>query len=181
MNRIRPFFVTVGIILTVILWFALEPSSTWALGCSLYELTDESNYTEGCFDPCMCPIFSNFTLQGSFLLTSVSQGEGSSHFGVLAVDWQFNQGKETIFVTGSGLYQIDSGHHRMTLNLLVGDAPVQQFDSGLVPLQSEFPVISIAVALNGFFCYDYVFDITASPAPVEQSSSSWGSLKSIFR
>jgi hypothetical protein len=123
----------------------------------------------------------NPTLQGSFLLISVSQGEDGSLFEVIEVDWQFIQGDETILVTGSGLYQIDSEQHRLTLDLMVGDSPVQQFDSGLVLLQSEFPGIFIAVALNGFYCYDYVFDITALPAPVEVWSSSWGSLKSIFR
>ena len=94
---------------------------------------------------------------------------------------QFIQEDETIFVTGSGFYQIDSGQHRLTLDLLVGAEPVRQFDSGLVPLQSEIPGISIAVALNGFYCYDNVFDITARPAPVELTSSTWGSLKSNFR
>ena len=181
MKRTGHFLFPVGVILAVNLWFAFDTSAALALDPSMYELTDESNYIEGCYDPCDCLILLNPTLRGSFLLNSVSQGEGGSLFEVSDVDWQFIQGDETIFVTGSGLYQMDSGQHRLVLNLLVGNAPVQQFDSGLVPLQSEFPGIFIAVALNGFYCYDYVFDITALPAPVDLSSSSWGSLKSFFR
>lgn len=181
MKRIRLFLFTVGVILTANLWLAFDSSRTWALGSSLYELSDESNYIEGCYDPCDCLLVLNPNLQGSFLFISVSQVEDGSLFEVLEVDWEFTQGDETIFVTGSGLYQIDSEQHRMTLDLLVGDTPVRRFDSGLVPLQSEFPGIFIAVAVNGFYCYDYVFDISALPAPVELSSSTWGSLKSIFR
>jgi hypothetical protein len=181
MERNRHFLFTVGIILTINLGLAIDSSTTWALDSSLYELTDESSYLEGCYDPCDCLLMLYPTLQGSFLLTSVSQGEDVSLFEVMEVDWQFIQEDETILVTGSGLYQIDSGQHRLTLDLLVGNAPVRQFDSGLVPLQSEFPGISIAIALNSFYCYDNVFDISALPAPVELSNSSWGSLKSIFR
>ena len=181
MNRTRRTFVTVGVLLTLTLSVALESSPAWALGPSLYELTDDGGYVEGCFDPCMCPIFMNLTLQGSFQLTSVSQETDGAHFEVTAVDWQFVMGEEIIAVTGSGHYQIDSDQHRMVLDLLVGDGPEQQFDSGLVALESEVPGIFIAVALNGFYCYDYVFDIAAVPAPVEESTSSWGSLKSTFR
>jgi hypothetical protein len=181
MKRIRLFYSMVGIVLAFNFWFALDSSSSWATDYSLYELTDESMYLEGCYDPCDCLLMMNPTLQGSFLLNSVSQAEDGAFFEVLEVEWQFIQEDETILVTGSGLYQIDSGQHRLTLDLLVGAQPVRQFDSGLVPLQSEFPGISIAVALNGFYCYDNVFDITAVPAPVDLTSSSWGSLKSNFR
>jgi hypothetical protein len=181
MNRTRRIFVTVGVLLTLTLSVALISSPTWALGPSLYELTDDGGYVEGCFDPCMCPIFMNLTLQGNFQLTSVFPEVDAAHFEVTAVDWQFTMGEEIITVTGSGHYQIDSDQHRMILDLIVGDGPAQQFDSGLVPLESEVPGIFIAVALNGFYCYDYVFDIAAVPAPVEESTSSWGSLKSTYR
>jgi len=181
MKRFRPFLLTVSAILTVNLWAAFESSATWALDPSLYELAAESTYIEGCYDPCDCLLLANQTLQGCFLLNSISEGVDDASFEVLAVDWQFTEGDETILVTGSGLYQVDSEQHRLTLDLLVGVSPVQRFDSGLVPLQGDFPGISIAVALNGFYCYDYVFDVTALPAPVGLSRSTWGSLKSVFR
>ena len=94
MKRIRLFLFTVGVILTTNLWFDFDSSRTWALGSSLYELTGESNYIED-----------------------------GSLFEVLEVDWEFTQGDETIFVTGSGLYLIDPEQHRLTLDLLVGDTP----------------------------------------------------------
>lgn len=181
MKRFRLFLFTAGTLFTVNLWLALDTSSTWALGSSLYELTDDSSYIDGCYDPCDCLISWNPTLQGDFLLSCDSQGENGSYFEVSADDWQYLLEDETIFVTGSGFYQIEAGQHRLVLDLLVDGYPVRQFDSGLIPLQSEFPGISIAVAMNGFFCYDNVFDITALPALVERSRSSWGGLKSLFR
>jgi hypothetical protein len=181
MNPTHRIFVTIVALLTITLLMALAPTPTWAQTSSLYKLTENSGYVEGCFDPCMCPIFWNPTLQGSFQLTAIPPDPGTAHFEVTAIDWQFIMGEEIITVTGSGHYQIESDQHRMILDLLVGDGPAQQFDSGLVPLESEVPGIFIAVALNGFYCYDYVFDIAAVPAPVEDAASSWGSLKSTYR
>jgi hypothetical protein len=102
MKRIRLFYSMVGIVLAFNFWFALDSSSFGATDCSLYELTDESMYLEGCYDPCDCLLMMNPTLQGSFLLNSVSQAEDGAFFEVLEVEWQFIQEDETIFVTGSG-------------------------------------------------------------------------------
>jgi hypothetical protein len=181
MKRIKGYVVVAGMFLTLNLWFACFAPSTWALESSLYKLTEQSSYLEGCYDPCMCPVFLNGTLQGSFMLTSVGQGEDGTLFEVVAIDWHFIMDEEVVSVTGSGYYWLESESHQLTLDLLVGDAPSQQFDSGLVPLLGEFPGIIIAVAENGFYCYDHVFDIKALPEPVGLSISSWGSLKSIYR
>ena len=181
MNRAWRFLVPIGVLLALALCLALVPSPAWALGSSQYQLTDESGYIEGCFDPCMCPIFMNLTLQGSFQLAAASQDGEVALFEVTAIDWQFIRAEETISVIGSGQYTIDADQHQLVLDLQVGDAPAQQFDSGLVPLEGDFDGISIAVALNGFYCYDYVFALTAVPAPVEETASSWGSLKAIYR
>lgn len=181
MKRIRNFVVLAGMFLTLNLWFACSAPSTWALGPSLYKLTEESGYIEGCYDPCMCPIFWNPTLQGTFMLTSVDPGEEIVLFEVWAIDWQFLRGEETVSVTGAGIYRIESDHHQLTLDLLVGGSDLQHFDSGLVPWQSELPGIDIAVAVNGFYCFDHVFQLRALPEPVGMSNSSWGNLKAIYR
>ncbi len=181
MKRIKSYVAIAGLFLTINLWFTCFAPTTWALGPSLYKLTEESGYIEGCFDPCMCPIFWNPSLQGSFMLTAVDQGEDVALFEVFAIDWQFLQGEETISITGSGIYRIESGHHQLTLDLQVGGSPVQQYDSGLVPWQSEFPGIDISVAMNDFYCLDHVFVLKALPEPVENSVSSWGTLKSLYR
>jgi hypothetical protein len=180
MTLTRRIILTLGVILVFQLWLAMKSSPAQSLGPSLYELTDQSGYVEGCFDPCMCPIFFNPTLTGSFMLTAVSQGDGAL-FLVTEVEWQFAMGGETILVTGSGQYVIEGEQHQMVLDLFVGDAPLEQYDSGLVPLEGDLQGIVIAIAMNDFFCYDQVFYLDAVPAPVDETVSSWGSLKSIYR
>lgn len=181
MKRMKRITVVTGVFLAINLWFAWFAPSTWALGSSQYKLTSNSSYIEGCYDPCMCPIWMNNSLQGSFMLTAVDQAGDVEVFEVGAIDWHFVREDETIAVTGSGYYWIDGDQHQLVLDLLVGDAAVDIYDSGLVARVSEFPGIIIAVAENGFFCYDHVFDLKAVPEPVGLSVSSWGSLKSIYR
>lgn len=181
MKRFMRFSVLTGMFLTVNLWFVCFAPSAGALGSSQYKLTSNSSYIEGCYDPCMCPIWMNNSLQGSFMLTAVEQAGDVEVFEVGAIDWNFVRDDETISVTGSGYYWIDGDHHQLVLDLFVGDAAVDLYDSGLVPRMSEFPGIIIAVAENGFYCYDHVFDLKAVPEPVGLSVSTWGSLKSRYR
>lgn len=181
MNRTRRIVLTLGVILAFPLGLALESSPAQILGPSLYELTDQSGYVEGCYDPCMCPIWFTPTLQGTFMLTLVSQGGDDAHFQATDVEWWFAMGQETILVTGSGNYNIEGEQHRMVLDLFVGDAPVEQFDSGLVALEGDLQMINIAIAMNDFYCYDQVFYVNAVPAPVKETISTWGSLKSTYR
>jgi hypothetical protein len=168
-------------VLTVDLACPHRAPSAWALCNGPYELESGSNYQEGCFEPCMCPIMMNETLEGTFLLESVSMGPDLCLFEVLDVEWQFVMGPDTFLVTGGGHYRIEGWQQQMVLDLRIGDGPVQTFDSGLVQAQAEFPDIAVAVALNGFFCYDFVFDILAEPAPVTRHASTWGELKALYR
>lgn len=158
---------------------AVSPSSTF--GATDYELTDDSAYQEGCFEPCDCATFLFDTLEGTFLLRPVYQNGDSALFDVTQVEWQFIRDGETVPVTGSGLYRIEAGLQRMTLDLQIGADELRHFDSGLVPLAAEFPEIVIAVAVNGFYCFDYAFFIEAVPAPVSQECTTWGHLKSMYR
>lgn len=181
MNRIRPFLFVMGALLAAFPLIAIDSSPVFAQDSSLYQLTEESQYIEGCFEPCMCPVFMTPSLSGSFLLNPLTQEMDGSLFEVIAIDWEFILWDETMTVTGSGIFEVGSGQQQLILDLQVGDGPVQQFDSGLVTLQGEFPDISIDVALNGFYCYDYVFSISATQETVELSSSRWGTLKSYYR
>lgn len=180
MKRFRLFLATVGVFLALNLWLGVEPAAARTFD-SVYELTPESNYIEGCYNPCDCPIFMNETLQGRFVLSNVSQTADRAVFEVTAIEWQFRQGDEIKLVSGSGSYEIDSGQQRMRLDLVVSGYPERRFDSGWVPLLNDLPRISVAVAVNNFFCYDYVFTINAVPRPVATSESTWGSLKAVYR
>jgi hypothetical protein len=181
MRRTLLILLVVGLVLTVDLACPHRAPSAWAISHGPYDLAPQSNYQEGCFEPCMCPIMMNETLAGTFQLEPVAMGADHCLFEVLDVAWRFEMGPDTLFVTGAGSYVLEAGQQRMVLDLRIGDGPVQTFDSGLVPVQAEFPDIAVAVAVNGFFCYDYVFDILAKPAPVTLHVSSWGELKALYR
>jgi hypothetical protein len=74
----------------------------------------------------------------------------------------------------------------------------ERFDSGLVPVAVDFPAISVAIAMNDFYCWDTAFDLDAQPEahgelpglPVEapgaevlgapQPPTSWGTVKALY-
>jgi hypothetical protein len=176
-----PFHVVTSLVLVGFLWLLGDHSPTCAKGPTLYELAESSNFQEGCFDPCLCPILMNETLHGTLVLNPLIQGTDNSLFEVLEVAWQFSQGGEVIPVTGAGIYRIYSEQHRMTMDLKIGESPLQHFDSGLVPRVSEYSEIIIAIAVNGFYCYDTAFFFAALPTSVTSFDSTWGRLKSIYR
>src|SRR5262245_61863219 len=135
-----------------------------------YALRPESVLTQGCFEPCMCPILMAQPLGGTFLLAE-RQPKGPSlfrEFIVFFVDWKLARGKETVPITGSGLYRVGgefASQQRMELDLRIGDDPAQHFDSGWVVGGGGFPDLYVRVSINGQFCYDTVIDILASPLP----------------
>ena len=53
--------------------------------------------------------------------------------------------------------------HQMELDLSIDGGPLTPFDSGMVNGGNEFPAINIALAKNGFYCYDIVLDIASRP------------------
>ena len=52
------------------LLFAFFPTANFG-ATLLYKLTEGSAHEEGCFEPCMCPIMFNDTLQGTFIFEPV--------------------------------------------------------------------------------------------------------------
>ena len=134
-----------------------------------YALGPESGLTQGCFEPCECPISTLQPLRGTFLLAErLPPGPLFRDFVVFMVDWNLARGDETVPITGSGLYRVGgefASQQRMELDLRIGDGPTQHFDSGLVVGGGGFPDLDVRVSMNGQFCYDTVIDILASPRP----------------
>lgn len=137
-----------------------------------YTLGRESNYQEGCLPPCLCPIFVDAALQGSFALVELQDFGTYIEYAVVNVNWRVVSPYDppsSSFV-GFGRYTRISGIagwiHQMELELHIDGGPLTHFDSGLVDGGGEFPTIDIALAMNGFYCYDIVLDILARPCPV---------------
>ena len=164
-------------ILSTSVLFTLLCASTLAqpLPSTDYDLAPASQYTEGCLEPCMCPIWMAEDLRGRFGL-HLSRIDGSFHvYNVLDVVWEYAFGGETIPVHGWGTYRVDPVErvHQLELDLEIGEEAVEHFDSGLVPWFEPAPKLSIAVAMNEFFCYDKVFEIVAVPTIPTVHHTDW--------
>lgn len=131
-----------------------------------YALADDTNLSIGCVEPCKCPVYW-LPVRGTVTLTPRETDPLFQHYAVEKVDWEiprFDGG--VLRVKGSGRYRIGGEFalvHQLELDLQVGEQPPQHFDSGIVVGGVNFPRIDIAVAVNGFFCYDSIFTVLASP------------------
>jgi hypothetical protein len=137
----------------------------WRAG--LLVLEPESTLTEGCFPPCLCPLYLSEPVVGRLGLVEF-HGEPIAQFrefAVPAVHWRTRSGGQEVLITGSGHYRVGGEFallHQLSLDLAIGDEPVQHFDSGLVPGGSDFPKLDIEISLHGGYCYDRVIDVVAS-------------------
>lgn len=132
-----------------------------------YRLHSVSTAEIGCQGPCACPVLTRQPVLGTFQLALTGDNGLYKTYAVNEVAWRIADTDPPVRITGSGVYRYGGEvalTQQMTLDLTVGDGEVQHFDSGLVPAQNDFPIIRVAVAVNGFFCYDTVLTITAEPA-----------------
>jgi hypothetical protein len=144
----------------------------------LYALVEGSAYVEGCFgngeagDPpaCLCPLTLASSFEGPFSLTpALSEDPDFDVFTVAGVAWTVGMGDESFTITGDGEFRIGSVEgvplQEMTLDLNFDGARTIAFHSGLVPVPEgvEFPVISVAVNMNDYQCYDTELTIVAEP------------------
>ena len=139
---------------------------------TVYRLDDKSTFERGCFPPCLCPVLIGAPVKGTFVLTPTGFDGLFNTFAVSDVSWIVPiDGTDTV-VTGSGTYRVGGEfavEQELILDLQVGAADnVQHFDSGLVPAEAVFPDIKVTISVNGQVCFDTVFDVSASPVPLEQ-------------
>jgi hypothetical protein len=149
------------------LGFAAAPASAQIItGPVPYVLDTASDYTHGCYPPCLCPLMFNPNLVGTFTLHFTSADPaGFVHYDVLNVD-MFLGTTNPDHITGSGHYR-HGGQvailEEMDLDLSVNGAAPEHFDSGLVAAAAVFPQIDISVSMNGMVCLDTVYHIVAAP------------------
>src|SRR5439155_11849287 len=101
----------------------------------LYRLDKGSDYEQGCFGPCACPVLINTPAAGTFVLTPAGFDGLYNNFKVTEVNWIVSINGTDTFVTGSGTYKVGGEfavQQELALDLKVGDNAVQHFDSGLV-------------------------------------------------
>jgi len=138
---------------------------------TLYRLNQDSTFQQGCFPPCLCPIMIAVPVKGTFVLTPTGFDGLFTTYAVTDVNWLVSIAGTETTVTGSGSYKIGGEfalQQQLSLDLQVGGNKVQHFDSGLVTGPAPFPDIKVTISVNGQVCFDTVFEVSASPVPLEQ-------------
>ena len=142
-----------------------------ASGSMLYRLNPESNFERGCFPPCFCPVMIGEPVKGTFLLTPTGFDGLFNTYVVMDVNWSGPINGAATVVTGSGTYKVGGEfalQQQLSLNLQIGGGNVEHFDSGLVADSAPFPDINVTISTNRQYCFDTVFNVSASPTPVPQ-------------
>jgi hypothetical protein len=128
----------------------------------VYGLTAESTLAQGCFAPLACPVALSPYIGGSFRLHWLAGGAAFDLYAVQDVYWVARIAGQDLPITGSGLYVDGVDEDRLRLDLRVGDAPPQSFDSGVVPSGPPGSSdIDITISINGQSYLDTVIDVRA--------------------
>src|SRR5882672_1881108 len=137
----------------------------------LYRLDKGTDYEQGCFPPCLCPVLFQEGVKGTFVLIPAGVDPLFTNYTVTGINWMVNLGGTDTYITGSGTYRIGGEfalQQELTLDLKVGDNKVERFTSGLVTGPAPFPAIAITISINNQTCFDTVFRVQASPVPRDQ-------------
>ena len=163
----------------------------------LYILETSSDFQEGCFYLCECPIVDRNDVQGRFSLIPLGTENGYEVFSVIDLAWTVGADLigSPIDIHGSGTYRTSGQSQELVLDLVVGDRKIERYQSGLVPVTVPFPAIDIVVLTYPYGCYDTVIEVGAAPAnqgprppklqfeqndPNLGAATTWGRLKQLW-
>ncbi len=141
---------------------------------TVYRMSERATFQEGCFPPCLCPIFNEQPATGTMKLVYHGGPTTSLHtYSVEDVSWRVIDSDGSLRpIVGRGKYTIGSPNNltvmqqRMELDLVVGDDPPEHFDSGWVAV-GDMSRIHVLVSIHGMFCWDRVVVIDADRVPRE--------------
>lgn len=144
-------------------------SQTSANSSVHYRLDDNSTFQRGCFDPCACPVMEQGGIKGTFLLTPSSSDPLFQYYAVTNVSWTAVLPNGNVLpIRGSGTFKIGGEfaiQEQLSLDLVVGNDPVQHFDSGVVAPRVPFPFLDLTISIHGVYCFDTVIEVRARPFP----------------
>jgi hypothetical protein len=155
------------VLLAVMVMVSVGLVCATAKAAVVYRLSPGSTYQEGCVAPCMCPVSMIGKIKGTFKLVQLTPTPLFTRYRVVKISWVvMNPNKEVVhMIRGHGIYQLGGETalmQQLILDLSIDGADPVFFDSGLVPVESAFPNISISVD-RGTKCYDIWLDINARP------------------
>lgn len=151
----------------------------------VYELVDEAFFEEGCFSPCLCPIYSLTDFLGTFGLEPADDEGSWEVYTISDAVWEMSSDFGIARrATGSGILRIDTdrGLQRLQMDLQLDGEDVRQFDSGVVPLEAEWPALSVRITEDDLYCFDTVFHVKAEPATGigVDAPTRWSTLKTSY-
>ena len=164
MTRRPTLLMVLALLLFLPAGLALAQTTISSTPDQIYRLTTKSGFEEGCFDPCLCFAHFSDALIGTWRMAPGALDPRFRVYNITDVNW-FLPGLD-LRVTGKGTYRIGGEFalmHQLALDLVVGDRPVQHFDSGLVLGGAEFPEINLTISINNMVCHDTVFHVSAAP------------------
>ncbi|HEX4822945.1 MAG TPA: hypothetical protein VFV19_01395 [Candidatus Polarisedimenticolaceae bacterium] len=143
-----------------------------------YVLINGSNYEEGCFAPCACPVLIDAPLFGTLQMDFAGPGDTFDLYSIPDVHWFTANATTSRRITGSGTYKVGelSTDQDMELDLSIDGAALEHFSSGLVNANVPFPDLAVSISKHGGVCQDTVMDLKARPVPhlaVERDSLVW--------
>lgn len=132
---------------------------------------ESGQLTTGCLPPCLCAIFLEGDVQGTFVLEKKLVSQFGQTFAVKNVNWTvvaLNGTRKSI--KGEGTYTrttplIASPTEQLVLTLSIDGGPKTEFDSGPLVDSGGFPDIALSIADNDFVCLNQVISLDASPVP----------------
>jgi hypothetical protein len=134
-----------------------------------YRLDDDATFQRGCFGPCACPVLEQSAVTGKFRLTPSGSDPLFQYYAVTNVNWTALLPNGTaLSIQGSGTFKIGGEfalQEELSLDLVVGNDPVQHFDSGVVAPQAPFPRLDLTISIHGVYCFDTVIQVRARPFP----------------
>lgn len=101
----------------------------------VYELGDQSAYTQGCVGMCLCALWFGDNVTGSFGLTQAGVDDhGTSFFDVINFSAKIGSDfpEDSIDIVGGGIYAVNAerGFHRMDLYISIGGTDPFRITSG---------------------------------------------------
>lgn len=128
-----------------------------------YRLTSGAVFEQGCFDPCLCPLWVSPTT-GRFRLTPISITGTYDTYSVTNINWRI--GNNGDHITGQGVFtrfNEFAALNRLELDLAVGSNAPEHFDSGMVAAGALWPLINVTISIHGMYCYDTAIVVKARP------------------
>lgn len=148
--------------------FSLTASPVPPSEVTRYQL-EGTSFQEGCFPPCLCPLFGSQRVRGTFELVLLRDDGQFREYSVAALRWATGPtslaGGRTR-ISGFGTYSVLEGLgplpvEQMDLCLAFNGVELDPFSSGAVAGPPTPGVIELALTQNGLFCYDRLFELRA--------------------